>query len=154
MTTNNRTVAIAVVAGLVLAGCVSHTSPQTATTTTTTTTRLQGPRSQVVNGLELPPDAERIISQDFWEVWRVMWATPLVRNYLEPQLPISRNYENLPWCKTITTGPDNTTWLWGPAGYGGYQGLSIKVSTDKDPDYTRVDILKGAGEAATDCEVK
>jgi hypothetical protein len=148
-----RTVAIAVLAALLLAGCGTQTSPQTPPAgVASTTATLQGPRSQVVKQLVLPSDADLIVSKSYWEVWRVMRTTSSVRSNLEPQLPISRNYDNLPWCKTVTDGPDHTRWLWGS---GGYDGLSINVfaeNDDPDSDYTRV-VITGpdAGTLATEC---
>lgn len=72
-----------------------------------------------------------------------------VQSYLEPQLPISRTYEGMAWCKTITK-PNETRWLWGLQD----NGLSIAVYKGAYGDETRVSIMTGldGGALATGCE--
>lgn len=84
-----------------------------------------------------------------YEMWVVPGSVSDVLSEVEPQLPISRSYGSLPWCKTVTKA-DETRWLWGSPD----DGLSVSVYPDKyQGTGTRVAIMTGmdGGFLATDC---
>jgi len=158
-----RATAIAAVMAVVLSGCSLHnindafrplaptgTSNSSASGPTPLGT---GPRSQVVTQLTMPPGAERAQNLDtYFENWMVDRNRDSVESFLAPQLPVFRDFDGRPWCKTVTTefdGRKETKWVWGTAG----DGLMIFVTGMTNDASSRVLVVTGAtaGKNAIGC---
>ncbi|MGO9151975.1 hypothetical protein [Mycobacterium sp.] len=157
-----RATAAAAVMALVLSGCslrdindAFRPLPPTGTSTSSSgpTPLGTGPRSQVVTQLTMPPGSELAQSLDtYFENWMVDRNRDSVESYLAPQLPVFREFDGRPWCKTATTefnGTKETKWVWGAAD----TGLMIFVTGSTDSDHSRVLVVTGAtaGKNATGC---
>lgn len=164
-----RATAAAAVVAAVVSGCslrsingAFDTLPPTSASTSsapapsgssTTPTLASGPRSQVVTQLTMPPGAQlaQRLNTHF-ENWMVDRNRDSVESYLEPQLPVFRDFDGLPWCKTATTefdGRKETKWVWGTAG----DGLMVFVTGITNSANSRVLVVTGvtAGNNATGC---
>ncbi len=163
-----RATAAAGIMAVVLSGCslrnisdAARTLPQTSATTSSasgpngfgTAPFATGPRSQVVTQVTMPPGSELAQRLDtYFENWVVDRNRDSVESYLAPQLPVFRDFDGRPWCKTVTTefnGTKETKWVWGTAD----NGLMIFVTGITNSDNLRVLVVTGAtaGKNATGC---
>ena len=168
-----RATAAAAVMAVVLSGCslrnindAFRTLPPTSTSTSSAsgpngfstapqspTPLTSGPRSQLVTQLTMPPGSELAQRLDtYFENWAVDRNRDSVESYLAPQLPVFRDFDGRPWCKTVTTefnGTKETKWVWGTAD----NGLMIFVTGITNSDNSRVLVVTGAtaGKNATGC---
>jgi hypothetical protein len=151
-----RGVATIVIAAMLMSGCAATStngdraaSPSSRNSMQpSTAAALSGPRSQVVKNLVMPPGAVPGVSYTYWESWTVPGKSRSdLLAYLAQQLPISKDYDGLPWCKTITL-PTETRWVWGSPD-NQTAGLYIRVTDDpKDPESGEVYIMNGSDAAA------
>ena len=90
------------------------------------TTTAGGPRAQQAADLTFPPGSEILAAEDTalasYERWQVKGTREFLESYLTPQLPISKEYDGLPWCKTVTL-PKQTQWVW--ANSDGYLMITV-----------------------------
>lgn len=139
--TGRLKVLLAILAALVAMGCdaTAHGTPDV------------GSRSQVIEQLSLPAGASLLMGDTEYEMWVLPDSMSSVVSYVAPQLPITAELKNLPWCKTVTE-PGQTRWLWGSED----DGISVSVKDDEsgaNSGGSRLAIMTGAdgGFLATDC---
>ncbi len=151
---------------MLLGGCSRHSldavfrplpaaggSPSAAPGPSQTPTAGVGPQSQIVTRLTLPPGSE--LAQHlgtYFENWAVDHNRDGVASYLAPQLPVARDFDGRPWCRTFTTefaGIKETKWVWGTA----RDGVMVFVTGLTAGDQSRVLVVTGAtaGKNAVGC---
>jgi hypothetical protein len=123
-----------------------------ATPRSTTTEQTGAPRAHNAAHLMFPPGSENLAADDTadasYERWRVNGTREFVESYLAAQLPIAKQYDGLPWCKTVAF-PRETRWVW--ANSGGY--LIVDVGDGYEPYRSHVIIMRGmnAGPLTAGC---
>lgn len=87
----------------------------------------------------------------FYENWRVNRTRESIESSLKPQLPVFKNFDGLPWCKSVAASAmaNDTKWVWGTPD----NGLVILVAELWPSRNSRVVIMTGvnAGKNATGC---
>jgi hypothetical protein len=106
------------------------------------------PRAQIAAKLTFPAGSEILAADDTYERWQFKGTREFLESYLARKLPISKEYDGLPWCKTVTF-PRGTKWVW--ANSDGY--LIIALGDGYQPYRSHVIIMRGmnAGTLTTDC---
>jgi hypothetical protein len=101
----------------------------------------------------MPPDSELAQRLDpYFENWMVDRNRDSVESYLAPHLPVFRDFDGRPWCKTVTTefnGSKETKWVWGTAD----NGVMVFVTGLTNSQTSRVLVVTGvtAGKNAIGC---